>query len=261
MQHVATVTLTGPGGKAVMDSAFFAELDHTFQALGADETVRAIVIRGSGPNFSYGLDLAAVDEMVSQSPADHGAGARQELLALIRTWQEALTAVARCPMPVIAAISGWCVGGGVDLAAACDVRVASADAIFSVREVKMAIVADLGSLQRLVGIVGDGHLRELALTGADVDAERAATIGLVNHVAPDAAAANQMAVDLAARMSSNSPLVLRGIKEVLDVERGGRIDAGLRFAATWNAAFLPSSDLREAMTAFKEQRAPRYTGR
>lgn len=258
--HVAVVTMMGTGGKAVMDSPFFAELDSTFRVLGADDTVRAIVISGGGPNFSYGLDLAAVSEVFSHPAADRGASSRRELLSLIRTWQAALSAVAECPKPVVAAISGWCVGGGVDLAAACDVRVASADSVFSVREVKMAIVADLGSLQRLVGIIGDGHLRELALTGSDIDADRAAAIGLVNHVAPDAASATELALDLAARMSQNSPLVLRGIKEILDVERGPRVEAGLRYTAAWNAAFLPSADLHEAMAAFAEHRVPRYTG-
>lgn len=257
--HVATVAMVGPAGKAVMDASFFAELARTLQDLAVDETVRAVVLHGSGPDFSYGLDLAAVGEVVGPSP-EVGAAARQELLDLIRTWQEALNVVARCPKPVIAAISGWCVGGGVDLATACDIRIASADAIFSVREVKMAIVADLGSLQRLVGIVGDGHLRELAMTGGDIDADRAAAIGLVNHVAPDAADAVQLAVDLATRISDNSPLVLRGIKDVLDAERGPRIQAGLRYTATWNAAFLPSADLAEATAAFKERRVPRYTG-
>lgn len=98
------------------------------------------------------------------------------------------------------------------------------------------------------------------MTGGDIDADRAAAIGLVNHVAPDAADAVQLAVDLATRISDNSPLVLRGIKDVLDAERGPRIQAGLRDTATWNAAFLPSADLAEATAAFKERRVTRYTG-
>jgi enoyl-CoA hydratase len=158
-------------------------------------------------------------------------------------------------------VTGWCVGGGVDLAVACDVRIASADAQFSVREAKVGIVADLGSLQRLVGVIGDGHLRELALTGDDVSADRAATIGLVNHVYDDADAARAAATTLAGRMAANSPLVLRGVKDVLDAERGPRVEAGLRYTAVWNAAFLLSDDLDEAMLSFAERRPPEFTGR
>lgn len=259
--YVATVALTGPGGKAVMDHAFFVELAETFDRLDADEEVRAIAVTGSGPHFSFGLDLQAAAQTFAPLRQATDAGARQHLLELIRRWQGALDAVARTRTPTVAAVTGWCIGGGVDLAVACDVRVASADAVFSVREAKVGIVADLGSLQRLVGVIGDGHLRELALTGDDIDAERAAAIGLVNHVHPDADGARAAAQDLAARMAANSPLVLRGIKDVLDVERGPRVEAGLRYTAVWNAAFLLSNDLDEAMLSFVEKRPPEFTGR
>ncbi|KRC54147.1 MULTISPECIES: crotonase/enoyl-CoA hydratase family protein [unclassified Nocardioides] len=259
--HVATVELAGPGGKAVMDERFFAELAETFTALDADADVRAIVVTGAGPHFSFGLDLAgAAATFVPMRTATH-AGARQELLALIRRWQAALDVVAGVRKPTVAAVTGWCIGGGVDLAVACDVRIASADAQFSVREAKVGIVADLGSLQRLVGVIGDGHLRELALTGDDIAADRAAAVGLVNHVHADAPAALAAAQDLAARMAANSPLVLRGVKDVLDAERGPRVEAGLRYTAVWNAAFLLSNDLDEAITSFVERRPPEFTGR
>ncbi len=178
----------------------------------------------------------------------------------MRRLQAAITSVAKCRTPVVAAVSGWCVGAGVDLIAAADVRVAAADAKFSVREVKVAIVADLGSLQRLAGIIGDGHLRELAFTGKDIDAARAERIGLVNDVYPDRDAALAGAHDLAEEIAANSPLVVRGIKDVLDHDREPRVEAGLRYVAAWNAAFLPSEDLTEAVTAFTERRPPRFTG-
>jgi len=262
---VATVTLAGPGGKGVMDDQFFIELAETTAELDADEAVRAIVYvgpdhvgQGKGSNFSYGLDLAAAAQTFAPMRSATDAGARTRLLDLIRRWQGTLDVVANAQTPTVAAISGWCIGGGVDLAAACDVRVASRDATFSIREVKVAIVADLGSLQRLVGIIGDGHLRELALTGDDIDAERAAAIGLVNHVEDDAPA---KAADIAARIAGNSPLVLRGIKDVLGAERAPRVEAGLRYAAAWNSAFLLSDDLDEAMASFVERRPPEFTGR
>ncbi|MBS4752118.1 crotonase/enoyl-CoA hydratase family protein [Nocardioides sp. zg-ZUI104] len=259
--QVAVLALAGPGGKAVMDGRFFDELGAAVASLDADPDVRALVLTGAGPHFSFGLDLAEAQQTFGPLFGAAGAGPRLELLELIRRWQHLVDTVARSRKPTVAAVSGWCVGGGVDLAAACDVRVASADAMFSVREAKMGIVADLGSLQRLVGLVGDGHLRELALTGDDIDAARAERIGLVNHVHPDAEAARAGAVELAARMAANSPLVLRGVKDVLDAERGPRVEAGLRYTAVWNAAFLVSDDLAEALASFAERRPPRFTGR
>lgn len=259
--HVAEVTLLGPGRGNAMGPDHFRELPVVFDALDAESDVRAVVLTGGGDHFSYGLDLPAMAPLFA--PLLDGsalASARTAFLDDVRRLQGALDAVARCRAPVVAAIAGWCVGGGVDLASAADIRLASADARFSVREVKVAIVADLGSLQRLVGIIGEGHLRELALTGKDIDAARAERIGLVNDVYPDRDALLDAARAMAAEIAANPPLVVRGIKDVLDVERAQRVAAGMRYVAAWNAAFLPSRDLSEAVHAFAERRAPRFMG-
>jgi enoyl-CoA hydratase len=181
---VAVVTLLGPGKGNAMGPEFWRETPLVFRALDADDGVLAVVVSGSGRTFSYGLDLATMAGALTGPMGADGALAapRTRLLGTIRTMQASLDAVARCRKPVAAAVHGWCIGAGVDLIAACDVRYASADARFSVREVKVAIVADMGSLQRLPAIIGDGNLRELALTGKDVDAARAKEIGLVNDV-------------------------------------------------------------------------------
>jgi enoyl-CoA hydratase len=212
-------------------------------------------------NFSFGLDLKDVAPLFA--PLGSGtasASERTRVLTQVREWQAALTAVADCRTPIISAIDGWCIGGGIDLIAATDIRLATSSAKFSVRETKVAIVADLGSLQRLVGIIGDGHLRELALTGGDIDAARAERIGLVNSVYDDASSLRDAAMGLAREIAANSPLVVRGVKDVLDAERAPRVEAGLRYVAAWNSAFLPSRDLGEAFAAFAERRAPKFTG-
>ncbi len=157
----------------------FAELD-------ADPDVRAIVLTGSGRNFSYGLDLVAMGDTIGGAMSGEvSARPRVEFHGKLKRMQQSITAVADCRTPTIAAVHGWCIGGGVDLISAVDIRYASADAKFSVREVKLSIVADVGSLARLPYILSDGHLRELALTGKDIDAARAEKIGLVNDVYPD----------------------------------------------------------------------------
>ena len=259
--HVAQVTLIGPGKGNAMGPAFWSELPDVFATLDADRDVRAIVLTGSGKNFSYGLDLAAMGGTLAPVLAE-GAQARPraEFHAEILRMQKATNAVADCRTPTIAAIHGWCIGGGVDLIAAVDFRYAAADAKFSVREVKLAIVADMGSLARLPLILSDGHLRELALTGRDIDAARAEKIGLVNDVFEDADATLSAAHAAAAEIAANPPLTVEGVKDVLDQQRIERVSASLRYVATWNAAFLASKDLTEGISAIFAKRKPEFTG-
>jgi enoyl-CoA hydratase len=185
---------------------------------------------------------------------------RAEFHKTILRMQGAINAVADCRTPTIASVHGWCIGGGVDLISAVDLRYASADAKFSVREVKLAIVADVGSLARLPLILNDGQLRELALTGKDIDAARAEKIGLVNDVYADADACLAASHATAAEIAANPPLTVSGIKDVLDQQRISRVSESLRYVAAWNAAFLPSKDLTEGITATAAKRAPEFRG-
>lgn len=264
--NVAQVTLLGPGKGNAMGPAFWAEMPVVFAELDADPEVRAIVLNGSGKNFSYGLDLIAMGGMLPSvdggSGSEGGASARPraKFHTTVKRMQDSISAVADCRTPTIAAIHGWCIGGGVDLISAVDIRYASADAKFSVREVKLAIVADVGSLARLPYIISDGHLRELALTGKDIDAARAEKIGLVNEVLPDADATLAAAHATAAEIAANSPLTVRGVKDVLDEQRTDDVAASLRYVAAWNSAFLPSKDLGEGIKAMFEKRKPEFTG-
>ncbi len=259
-EAVAEVKLVGPGKGNLLGPDFWAELPRVFTELDRDESVRAVVLTGAGDTFSYGLDLGAFAERWKWMFDGTSALARPraEFHDEIRTLQRAIATVAECRKPVVAAVEGWCVGGGVDLIAACDVRYASASARFSAREVRMAIVADLGSLQRLAGIIGEGHLSELALSGRDVDAAWAERIGLVNRVVPDVVAE---AHAFARQVAANPPLTVQGVKQVLAAERASRVQNGLRHVAAWNAAFMSSEDLIEAVTAFAQRRNPDFTGR
>lgn len=260
--HIAQVTLIGPGKGNAMGPAFWAELPVVFADLDADPDVRAIVLTGSGKNFTYGLDLAAMGGTLAGVMGGDGATAkpRADFHKHLKSMQQSITAVADCRTPTIAAVHGWCIGGGVDLISAVDIRYASADAKFSVREVKLAIVADVGTLARLPMILNDGHMRELALTGKDIDAARAEKIGLVNDVYADAEATLAAARATAAEIAANPPLTVQGIKDVLDEQRTDAVAASLRYVAAWNSAFLPSKDLTEGITAMFEKRPPDFTG-
>jgi enoyl-CoA hydratase len=260
--HIAEVTLIGPGKHNAMGPDFWQELPVLFAELDADPEVRAVVLAGSGRNFSVGLDLAAINPVFDAVLADRSLAAqRTDFHNKLIRMQRAMTAVAECHKPVVAAVHGVCFGGGVDLIAAADIRYASADAKFSVREVKVAIVADAGSLHRLPAIIGDGHLRELAFTGKEITAARAEKIGLVNDVLPDAASALRQARATAREIAANPPLVVHGVKDVLGRERAGAVADGLKYVAAWNSAFLPSEDLTEALEAVSEGRQPRFKGR
>jgi enoyl-CoA hydratase len=266
---VATVWLDRPEARNAMGQDLWRDLPLAMQAVGQDSEVRVVVVAAKGPHFSVGLDLKAMGALLTDgSGAAEGGGAQPSIAARagrartdILRFQAAITAVAQCPKPVIAAVHGYCIGGGVDLIAACDIRLASADAIFSVREAKVAIVADLGSLQRLPSIIGAGHVAELAFTGKDIDAERARAIGLVNDVAPDVEGLMKSAYELAGEIAANSPIAVQGTKAVLAANEGRTVAEGLDYVATWNAGMLASDDLVEAMTAFLERRPPTFTGR
>ncbi|OAK55938.1 crotonase/enoyl-CoA hydratase family protein [Rhodococcoides kyotonense] len=259
--HVAEVTLIGPGKGNAMGPDFWSECPQLFTQLDADPEVRAIVLAASGKHFTYGLDLAAMGGEFAPLMADKAlAGPRTTFHDTIKRMQLATGAVADCRKPVVVAVQGWCIGGGLDLISAADIRYACADAKFSVREVKVAIVADMGSLARLPAIIGDGHVRELALTGKDIDAARAEKIGLVNDVFDDADAVLAAARATAAEIAANPPLVVQGVKTVLDHSRSAAVDDSLRYVAAWNAAFLASNDLTEAITAVFEKRPAKFTG-
>jgi enoyl-CoA hydratase len=263
--HVATLWLDRAEKRNAMGPAFWDDLPVAMAALGGDPTVRVVVIAARGPHFSVGLDLVAMAGLTA--PPESAGGTRSSTAAranrsrreIIRL-QASVTAVADCPLPVIAAVQGYCIGGGVDLIAACDIRLASADAQFSVRETKVAIVADIGSLQRLPAIIGQGHVAELAFTGKDITAARAEAIGLVNHVSADADSVVADARAMAAEIAANPPLAVQGTKSVLAACEDRTVSEGLDYVATWNAAFLASDDLTEAMTAFVEKRPPNFTG-
>lgn len=261
--HVATLWLDRPEARNAMGHALWHDLPRAAHALAADTSIRALVVAARGPHFTVGLDLKEMGQALVHSGADAASRAASSAATYdsVRAMQDAVTSVGDLPFPVIAAVHGYCIGGGVDLISACDVRLASGDAMFSVREAKVAIVADLGSLQRLPRIIGAGHVAELAFTGKDINAERAAQIGLVNSVhgqgAEDVLAA---AYELAHEIAANSPLAVRGTKAVLAANDGHTVHEGLVFVARWNTMYLQSNDLREALAAFLEHRAPIFTG-
>lgn len=259
--HVAEVTLRGPGKGNALGPDFWREMPSAFDGLAADDDVRAVVLTGANDTFTYGLDLPAMQGALRYALAGQNLAAeRTRFLDQLTTLQRATTSIMECRKPVVAAISGWCVGAGVDLACAADIRVCSSEARFSVRAVRVGIVEDVGSLQLLPQIVGEGTARELAFTGMDIDATRAHAIHLVNHVYDTPAAALTEARALARQIADNPPLVVQGVKRVMNERAYKGIGESLHYTALWNAAFMQSHDFGEAVTAFFERRPPKFEG-
>jgi enoyl-CoA hydratase len=261
--HVATLWLDREEARNALGSALWRDLPRAAEAVANDPTVRVLIIAAKGPHFTVGLDLKEMGNVLVDDYAPYASKASSSASSYraVRLMQDAITSIADLSIPVIAAVHGYCIGGGVDLITACDIRLCSNDTTFSIRETKVAIVADLGTLQRLPHIVSAGHLAELAYTGKDIDASRAAAIGLVNWVHGDSGdAVLQAAIQLANEIAENSPLAVQGTKAVLAANDGRTIAEGLEFVAKWNTMYLQSNDLREAMTAFLEKRRPVFNG-
>lgn len=258
---LAWVYLNRPEKKNAMHAPAWSEPVPIFEDIGQDAQIRAVVVAGCGSCFSSGIDLLAMAEAIPEiTAADQRGGTKWRLLSKIRALQAAFTAVERCPKPVIAAIHGVCFGAGLDLAAACDIRLCSADAVFCLKEASVGFVADVGVLQRLPLIVGQGITRELAYAARKVDADRAKSILLVNDVYPDHDALMAGAGELAGRIAANAPIAVQATKNVLNQGIGRSVDDGLQYVAAVSAGIIPSADLTEAVTAFLEKRPPRFDG-
>jgi len=272
--EIAVLWLARESKRNALGPAFWRQLPLAMEHLSREPSIRCVVIAPRGKDFSVGLDLTAVDvtggaqPSISTSPAESPAAALRPSTASraratfqeVQRLQASIDSVATCPKPVLAAIWGWCLGGGLDLAAACDIRIASEDAKLGIRETRVAMVADLGSLQRLPRIIGEGHVAELAFTGKDINASTAKEMGLVNAVEANAEAALHSALEMATAIAANSPLAVQGAKAILMEARQDEIRRGLAHVALWNSAFLDSNDLQEALSAFLEKRPPRFTG-
>ena len=257
--HIAFLTLNRPEKRNALNMAFFPRLHELVSQVDEDTEVRVVVIRAEGPSFSLGMDLAEAsggDLFTVGSVAD-----REQLRRKILQMQEYVNIIERCRKPVIAAVHGHCLGGGLDIITACDIRIASKDAIFSIAETRIAIIADMGTLQRLPTIIGQGWFRELALTGRFFTADEALQMGLVTRICENRDKLNEEAQKLAEEIAANSPLTVQGTKDVMNYTRDNGVYPGLEYTAQKNAALLVSEDLNEALQAFMEKRPPKFKGR
>ncbi|KPW55666.1 Enoyl-CoA hydratase [Pseudomonas syringae pv. broussonetiae] len=252
---IAHVQINRPEKLNAMNEAFWTEIIGIFDWIERNDEVRAVILSGAGKHFSSGIDLALLASVANQMGKDPGRNARL-LRREIRDMQASFTAVANCRKPVLAAIQGYCLGGAIDLISACDMRYAAANAQFAIREIDMGMAADVGTLQRLPRIIGDGVLRELAYTGRTVGAEEAQRIGLVNRTFDDLEGLLQGVFAVAREIAGKSPIAIEGTKQMISYMRDHRVEDGLEHVAIWNAAMLQSPDLKLAMVAQMNKHKP-----
>lgn len=256
---VAHLRLNRPDRANALDPALWADVRAALQEIDSCRTARVAVLSGNGPHFCAGIDLDMLASLRDAGGPGASAGRRgEELRRVILDLQDCLTWAEKCRVPVLAAVHGVCVGAGLDLAVACDLRYATADARFVLKEVDMGVAADVGVLQRLPRIVGEGVARELAYTGRPVSGTEAAQLRLVNRVFDSADALRDGVSEIAAELASKSPLAMRGTKQAITYARDHSVADGLEQIATWNAATLLSADLDEAVAAFHEKRPARF---
>ncbi len=249
-QHVAWVALNRPDKANAMNEAMWAELQQCFEWADAEPGVRVVVLCGEGKNFCAGIDLgmfAGLAEVMGRQPE---LGRRIEWFRRhIKSLQANLSAIEQCRKPVLAAIHGNCVGGGIDMVSACDMRYCAEGAVFSIKEIDIGIVADVGTLQRLPKLISPGMVSELALSGRNVGAAEAERIGLVNRAYNSYEEMIDGVSELAQSIARKSPLAVRGTKEMIRYSRDHSVDDALNYVATWNAGMLSQEDAMLAISA------------
>lgn len=254
---IAHVQINRPEKINAMGAEFWTEIREIFAWIEDTAEVRVVVLSGAGKHFSSGIDLMYLAQVGSQLSKEVGRNART-LKRKIEELQSSFNAVDQCSKPVLAAIQGYCLGGAIDLISACDMRYSTTDAQFAIKEIDVGMAADVGTLQRLPHIIGDGIMREMAYTGRTVHGEEAQRIGLVNSLYADQETLMAGVFDIARSIAQKSPIAVQGSKEMIRYMRDHSVADGLNYIATWNAAMLQSEDLRVAMAAHMSKQTPEF---
>ncbi|WP_254411617.1 crotonase/enoyl-CoA hydratase family protein [Dyadobacter diqingensis] len=255
--NIGYVKLNRPEKANALNQTAWNELKSIFETLDENDDVRVIILSGEGKHFCSGIDLSLLFT-VRNTAETCDARKREKLRKQILELQSPINAIEACSKPVIAAITGGCIGAGVDIVSACDMRYATHEAYFSIKEIDMGMVADLGTLQRLPKIIPDGITREMAFTGRQVFGEEAEKIGLVNKSFENNDILFENVTTIAKTIAGKSPVSVRGTKHILNHSRDHSVADGLAYMATWNAAMLLSEDLNEAFQAQSGKRLPNF---
>lgn len=259
-EKVGLLTLNRPEKRNAMNLKLWTAIDEAIAQAEEDESARVFLLRGEGKSFCAGLDLGPDNDIIQAINAPQGASQKVKFFNLVKKVQAIHTRLERLIKPTIAVIHGHCLGAGLELVLCCDFRICSRETLFGLPEATLAIITDVGGLQRLPRVVGPGHAREIAFRGHQFDAERAKEINLINSVYPDAAALEGAAMEMAREIADNPPLAVQGAKEVFLFDEGATLEESLEYNAARSSMILPSEDLFEVMAARIENRKGNYKG-
>jgi len=254
---VAHLRMRRPEALNTLCREFWSELPEIVRGLDDAGETRAVVLSSTGRHFTAGLDLGLLTSVAGEQGAEVGRS-RANLRRFVLHLQETISCLEKARMPVLAAVQGGCIGGGVDLITACDMRYCTADAFFCVQEINIGIAADVGTLQRLPKVIPSGIAREMAFTGRRMPAARAREVGLVNEVYPTQEAMLDAVMEVAREIAARSPLAMWGSKEMLNYSRDHSVEEGLNYIATWQTGMFQNADVQEAFQARQEKREPSY---
>jgi enoyl-CoA hydratase/carnithine racemase len=255
---IARLSLNRPDVLNAMNPTFWQDMASAFMEIDDKPEARVVVLDGNGRHFTSGLDLASFSSISGRGEEVEDSRRRDKLRRHILELQGSFTAIEQCRVPVLAAVHGACIGGGIDLTSACDMRYCTEDAFFTIHETNIGLTADVGTLQRMPNLIPDGLMRELAFTGRRMMATEAMSCGYVNQVYADKDAMMTGVMELATEIASKSPVAVTGSKEMLNYGRDHSVADGLNYIATWNASMLLSEDLVKAVTAQAEKKTAEF---
>lgn len=255
---IAELRFNRPEKANALHAEAWREMKQHFEAMSQNPEVRVILLTGEGKHWCAGIDLQLLMSLAELGSVSCEGRKREQVREFIVELQDCINAIERCRKPVLAAIHGGCIGGGVDIATACDLRYCTEAAYFSVKEIDLGLVADIGTLQRLPKIITPGLAAEMAYTARKVYGPEAQRIGLVNRSFANEQEMETEVRTIAQKMAEKSPLVTRGIKEVLQYSRDHSVAEGLDYVANYNAAFLLSNDLMAAFQANMSKSKPTF---
>lgn len=255
---IAHLAFNRPKKANALHGEAWREMRAHFESFNQKPEVRVVVLSGHGKHWCAGIDLELLMSLSQMQSIECEGRKREQVRGFIEELQGCINAIENCKKPVLAAIHNGCIGGGVDIATACDIRYCTEEAYFTVKEIDLGLVADIGTLQRLPKIVAPGIAYEMAYTARKVYGPEAVQIGLVNRTFPDKDTLLEEVMMIATQIAEKSPLVVRGIKENIQFSREHTIAEGLKYMATYNAAYLLSDDLMQAFQASMTKQKPNF---
>ncbi len=260
-EYVGFITLNRPEKRNAMNLALWEALDNAIAKADEDMNARVFLLRGEGKSFCSGLDLGPENELIAAIGGVPSATQKLDFYELVKKTQAIHTRLEHLSRPTIAVIHGHCLGAGLELVLCCDIRLCSAETLFALPEARLAIITDVGGLQRLPKIVGPGHAREIAFRAHQFDADHAKNINLVNDSYPDKDTLDRKAIELAGEIASNPPLAVQGTKEVFLFDEEASLNESLDYNAARSSMILPSEDLFEAISAYTQKRKGEFKGK